>query len=278
MSQGFLLFAHNNEHINYGELAVWCARRLNHYYNRPVSLVCDSNTLQSIESIKSSHFDKIILSEVTTSQLKRYHDKLYSFNNLDRTDAFEITPYDETIIIDTDIAIQSSVMNCLWNSVHDFVVCADSLHVFSKKIEEFKYLSRYSSRFFWATQFYFRKTEQTKLFFDTCKYVKENYWWYAQLYDFDSNLVRNDYLWSIALDLMGGSANSSWCATMPWKLFYATDDEQLFDLTEDKIILGNTNTVRSKDKEVCVIRNKDVHLMNKNQLIYFVKKELGLNP
>ena len=271
MSQGILLFAHNNERINYGAFAVWCAKRIHKHLGQSVSLVCDSATLDSIKNLDTSVFDHIIPSEVEAHQHKRYQGELHTFKNLDRVSAWDLTPYDETIILDTDVAVQSPILNTLWNSAHDIIVCADAEHVFKRSYEEFNWLSLYSIRFFWATQFYFRKTEQSRLFFETCKWVKQNYAWNSLLYDFDPRLVRNDYLWSIALHVLGGSAGSTWCATMPWSLLYTTDADTLFNLSDTDILIGSVEPT-----EICTVKNRDMHLMNKNQLEKFVYQELGI--
>lgn len=272
MNQGILLFAHNNERINYGAFAVWCAKRIHKHLAQPVSLVCDAATLKSIQQLDTSVFDQIIPSEVEAHQQKRYQSELHTFKNLDRTMAWELTPYAETIVLDTDVAVQSPILNTLWGSCHDMIVCADAEHVFKRPYEEFNWLSMYSIRFFWATQFYFRKTEQSRVFFETCQWIKHNYAWHALLHDFNPKLIRNDYLWSIALHLLGGAAGSTWCATMPWSLMYATDADTLHSINDNEIIMSSIHPT-----EICKIKNRDMHLMNKNQLEKFVYHELGLS-
>jgi hypothetical protein len=49
MTRGVLLFAHNNEQVNYGIMAYWCARRIAEHLAVPVSLVSDANTAKSLD-------------------------------------------------------------------------------------------------------------------------------------------------------------------------------------------------------------------------------------
>jgi hypothetical protein len=262
MSQGFLLFAHNNDRINYGLLAYYCARRIKHFLDKPVTLAADTRTVDHMiaQGINLDFFDHVITSSSETTQVKRYNDELYAFQNLDRVSAWDLTPYEETIILDTDVLVQSTILNTLWGSDHSYIACDKSSHVLGITHDEFQFISPRGLKFFWATQFYFRKDKSSQLFFETCRYIKENYWWYASLYDFDSRLVRNDYIWSIAINLLGGGANDEWCPTMPWTLSYTLDGDQLISLQPDSIFMlfNNDNPVR--------LYAKDLHIMNKNSL------------
>ena len=42
MTNGVLLFAHNNQKMDYVKLAIYCARKIKKYLNLPVALVTDS--------------------------------------------------------------------------------------------------------------------------------------------------------------------------------------------------------------------------------------------
>jgi hypothetical protein len=262
MSQGFLLFAHNNDRIDYGLLAFYCAKRIRHFLDKPVTLAADTRTVDRMidQGINLDFFDHVITSSSETTQVKRYNNELYAFQNLDRVSAWNLTPYEETIILDTDVLVQSKVLNTLWGSEHSYIACDKSSHVLGTTHKEFQHISPNSLKFFWATQFYFRKDESSHLFFETCKYIKENYWWYANLYNFDSRLVRNDYIWSIAINLLGGNANHEWCPTMPWNLSYALDQDTILDLKSHSVLL------LVEPHGPCKIKNKDIHMMNKNSL------------
>ena len=119
MSQGFLVFAHDNEQIEYGLLALGQAKRIRTFLDKPVSIVLDTKTKNNLDEKYQGwqdHFDKIIDSELLSSQTKRYGDvnNQLTFHNLDRTDAYTLTPYDETIVIDTDVLIHNQ-HQCLCN-------------------------------------------------------------------------------------------------------------------------------------------------------------------
>lgn len=260
MSQGFLLFAHDNEQIQYGLMAAWQARRLKKWCGRPVSLVTDFETANRLGKF-INEFDKVILQNVETKQLKNYTGQQLTFKNIDRISSWDLTPYDETIVLDTDIIIQSDRLNLLWNNQDDLLVCQKSSHVFNEKFASFDWLSTYGIKFYWATIFYFRKNQQTELFFEHCKYIRANYNWYSYLHDITTKYIRNDHIWSIALHNLGG-AN-----IIPSNLLFSLDNENILSLDEkETIVLGS--------KRVVKVSGCDLHAMNKFDLQNLIKKEL----
>jgi hypothetical protein len=266
MTQGFLLFAHDNEEIQYGLLAAWQAQRIKKWLGKPVSLVTDEQTLNKIEKFKNL-FDHIILSEVNTGQKKSYQGTQLTFKNVDRSAAWDLTPYDETIIIDTDIVIQSDRLNLLWNHSDDFLVCKQSEHILGRKFTSFDWVSNYGIKFYWATVFYFKKSPTSKLFLDHCQWIKQHYNWYGYVNDLTTKYIRNDHVWSIALHDLGGLAGSSWAQTTPCNLYFSLEDDKVINMDDTSV------TILGQDKLAKVI-GCDLHIMNKVDLLKFASQEL----
>ena len=270
MSQGFLLFAHNNEEINYGLLAAWTAKRIAHYLNKPVSLVADNRTLAQLKkSGQLKYFDQVIGFGNSYHQYKRYQDRSLTFHNYDRSHAWDLTPYNETMVIDTDIVIQSNAMNCVWNNRDDLVVCKRSVNAFDVTTTqlEFKRLSDTGIPFYWATEFYFRKTDESKVFFETCKWVRSHYGWLSGVYGVSSKLMRNDYVWSIALHLLGGKQHADWCPSLPWTLMHTTDRVNLHSIDSTVVVYDAEFGVRQ-------VAGQDIHVMNKFDLVRLAAEEM----
>ena len=272
MNQGILVFAHDNETTPYGLLAVWQAKRIKSYLDKPVSIVTDTATIDNLKNRNiavDEIFDQIILTDVEMNQCRsdRTTEKISFFKNTDRTEAWNLTPYDETIVIDTDIIIQSTSLNLLWNSEEDLLVCNKCKDIFARSVAGFDYLSEYGIKFYWATIFYFRKNLISKLFFDKCKQIKQQYRWYSFLHDLRSPFIRNDYIWSIALHELGGTANSMWAKTIPYTLHYLLEQDQLIKLEKDNVVAF------SSDK-LAKLENLDIHAMNKLSLMSFVEQEV----
>lgn len=262
MTQGILLFAHDNEQIHYSLLAVWQARRIYRWLNKPVSIVTDQQSINNLRAYgfdPDFEFDKIILSDVATSQKKNYTGTQLTFKNVDRTDAYDFTPYEETLVIDTDIAIQSDRLNVIWNSSEDYLVCEHCTDVLGRDWPGLRYINPpYGIKFYWATLFYFKKNQHSKEFFDTCKHIKENYSKYNAEYKIRDQYLRNDHVWSVAIHKLGATS-------IPINLWYTIDKD---------VVKMNNRAVVVED--TIKIEEQDVHIMNKYSLIEHVKKELGV--
>jgi hypothetical protein len=267
MTQGFLLFAHDNEQIEYGLLAIWTAGRIRRYLDKPTSLVADSHTLENLDRTLPNwrdHIDQIRVVERAVTQTKRYVDRALTFKNLTRADAWDLTPYDETQVIDTDIVIQSPQLNSLWGYHDDLIIMETSSDLFGRPAPEFDWIADDSVKFYWATQFYFRKTDTSHKFFKICQNIVNNYDVYRYIYRLPGGPVRNDHVWSITHHIMGQSLD-----TIPWNTPYSRATDRLVDLKHDSVrVLGNNLLAK--------VAGQDLHVMNKFDLIYWVKQELGV--
>jgi hypothetical protein len=258
MTQGILLFAHDNEQIQYSLLAAWQAKKIHKWLNRPVSLVTDQTSLDTLKRYKLEDcFDHIILSSATTDQQKNYAGQKLTFKNVDRVSAYDLTPYDETLVMDTDIVVHSDRLNLVWGSAEDYLVCKHCKHVQGRTWTVFDHVSYGGIEFFWATLFYFKKTNASQKFFDLCKHIKENYKDYIKEYRIRDSYLRNDHVWSIAVNALGAN-------TIPTTLWYGLDTDPLTALTHDTVVVGNIK-----------IQGQDVHVMDKFGLIKQIKQELG---
>jgi hypothetical protein len=276
MTTGVLMFAHNNQEIDYGMMAYVSARYVEKYLKVPVCLVTDSGTVNWLDKTNpnlKNIFDKIVLTDdlaLTHTQFRRFHDgsidyKKASFNNGFRSKSYEFSPYDKTLVIDTDVLIQNDQLKNIWNSNTDFMI--DSKHIdilYNRNSIEFNRVSEYTIDFYWATIFYFEKTEWTKTFFNLCQHICENYEYYRFVYQIAAPLMRNDYVFSIAVHIMNGFNNKTFPQSLPAKLYYTIDSDILQQVNE------NGNLVFLVQKEnvlgeytLAKINKQNIHIMNK---------------
>jgi hypothetical protein len=272
MTQGILLFAHNSEEVNYGIMAVWLSERITKFLGKPVSLVTDEFTVQSLKTISvdlKKHFDNIIIHDCNTFQSRKLSGEDVIFKNLDRCDAYDLTPYDETLILDIDIAVMSDRLNLVWGHDDDILISNKSLDIIDRPFNEFSYLKDHGIEFHWATEFYFKKSPIAEEFFKKCKSIRDNYVWYSMLYGMSNYPVRNDHIWSIAIHELGVHFNK-----IPRVLRYATDNDEIVDLGPDRALFN----AKLKDNKTRLsnIKNQDVHIMNKFELIVLSAIELGV--
>jgi hypothetical protein len=268
MSQGILLFAHDSEELRYGVMAIWMSERIAMHLNKPVSIVTDQFTLDNLKNLSvdpTKYFDKIIIKEFNVAQSRRLDGEYIPFKNLDRSDAYDLTPYDETLILDTDISISSDRLNLVWDNAEDVLISNDCIDLFSRKHNEFDFLKDHGIKFHWATEFYFRKSELAEEFFKKCKYIRDNYFWYSVLYGMPNYPVRNDHIWSIAIHELDYPF-----AKIPRNLRYSIASDNIQKLTEEQIVVCG---LVDKKFRVTNIKNQDIHLMNKFELVILASIE-----
>jgi len=270
MTKGVLLFANNNRSINYVKQAIFLAKRIRKYMDLPTSIV----TSIKLTDEECSHFDKVFshtLDEKKTTD-KRHHDgdlynKITRFYNYNRADAYDLTPYDQTIVMDTDFIISNDILNNCFVQQKDFLLYKDATHVgIHNGTSEFLRVSDTSVDFYWATVFFFRKTKETKIFFDLIKHISKNYMHYRSMYQFRTTVFRNDFAFSIAIHIMNGYQQGDFAGKLPGTKFYSIDKDVLFDIVDDEIKILVQKTNRLGEYTAVKLKGSNCHVMNKFSL------------
>lgn len=270
MTQGAILFAHNNGEIDYIELAKFSASRINQYLNLPVSLITDE---KSLDNVPKDFFDKIIIVEPTGNSKKFFYDgvdnfKRISWKNTSRTSVYDLSPYDETLVIDVDYVISSNVLKNAFLQKRDFLIYKNSYDLSGwRDDKEFRYVSDYSIPFYWATAFWFKKTPSVEIFFSLLKHIKSNWNYYKTLYQIHSTNFRNDFAFSIALHTMNGFVDGDFAGELPGKMFYTLDLDFLEKINQDKLLFLVQKEKSNKDYIAVKTEGLDVHVMNKYSLL-----------
>lgn len=271
MSNGALIFAHNNAGIDYTKLAVYCAERVIKFLDVPVSIATDN--VRWLESNFPNHpFDKIIEIPVEKSLDKLFYDGTLSYKklewkNLSRNRAYDITPYDKTLVLDSDYIINSSILKSAFDRDLPFQIYQKSYDLSGwRDTSEFSRLNHYSIPFYWATVFLFEKNFLTRAFFDLVSYIKSNWLYFRVLYSIESPTFRNDYAFSIAINIMNGKLQGDFAIELPGKMVYIKDRDILLEtkdtsmkfLVEKEKHIGEYMAVKTE--------GIDIHVMNKSSL------------
>jgi hypothetical protein len=276
MTSGVLMFAHNNREIDYGMMAYVSARYVEKNLKVPVSLVTDSGTIDWLDkkdpNLKSA-FDKIILTD-TLPKLDPYDKRFYdgsltykktAFNNGFRARAYDLSPYDQTLVIDTDVLIKNDRLKNIWNSNADFMI--NSKHIdlaYERDGSEFLRVSEYTVDFYWATAFYFKRTTWTETFFNLCQHIAENYDYYRFLYQIAYPVLRNDFIFSIAIHIMNGFSNKTVPQTLPAEFYYTTDRDELYQVNLDGTLIFLVQKKNSLGEyTLAKTSSQNIHIMNK---------------
>ena len=115
MSKGVLLFAFNNGKVDYYSMAIATAKRANKFLNLPVTVVTDSAT----DLTKYDYeFDNVVVVEADRTNLNALNEV---WINKGRYQAYTLSPYDETLLLDTDYLINSDTLLKPFDLYDDFM-------------------------------------------------------------------------------------------------------------------------------------------------------------
>jgi len=276
MSQGILLFAFNNDEIDYVKIAMYAAERAQHFLNRPVSLVTDDIDLIHKQNI----FDKIVIVDKdSTTNSKFFYDGIdknnrLKWHNRSRSNYFELTPYDETLVIDVDYIISCDFLKYCWHQSNDFLIYKNSYDLAQHRdSDEFKTISETSIDFYWATVFWFRKNNNTENFFTLVEHIKENWKYYKFIYQVHSTNFRNDIAFSIAIHMMNGFTQGNFATVFPRKLYYTLDLDFLIDIKDSSMKFLVEKKNGQGEYIPLSIENTDIHIMNKYSLLRNIRND-----
>jgi hypothetical protein len=281
-SNGALIFAHNNPGVDYVKLAVYAANRVKQFLDVPVSIATDSKDW--LLSMYPDHpFEHIIeVENEKTSNHKIFYDGTLDFKplewkNLTRFRAYDITPYDKTLVLDSDYILNSSILKLAFDKDTPFQIYRNSMDLAGWRDDSsFIRLNSYSIPFYWATVFVFEKSTITQAFFDLVLYVKSNWLYFRMLYGIEPIAFRNDYAFSIAIHLMNAKIEGGFAVDLPGTMTYILDKDILLEhkdtamkfLVEKKDHKGEYLAAKTKDI--------DVHVMNKASLTRIIDGGYGV--
>jgi hypothetical protein len=272
MTKGALLIARNNSEVNYIKQAVFCANRIIKYQGIPVSIITDN--VDYLISMHPDHpFDNVIeIAEKTNDTYKKYHDgswtkKSLQFKNVGRSEAYNLTPYDETILLDTDFIVSSDILNRCFDQTHDLLMYSKNTFEFSgwRDLSEFKFISDTGPDFYWATCVFFRKNAANQTFFNLINHIQENWSHYRNVYRIVSSVFRNDFAFSIAVHIMNGHMKGNFVNPMPGTKYFITDRDHVSAILDDKFIFL-IEKQGSADCFAVQSTGSNVHIMNKFSL------------
>ena len=279
MSKGVVLFAFNNSHVDYIKQAVYCAKRIKKYLNLPVQIITNNNSyLEENFPFYKSYIDTVTYSEAPKPSKKTFFDGIYSnkgkleWKNSARDSAYELSVFEKTLVVDTDLLITNNKLLTCFDTNEDFMISKNYHMVNTQK--HFASLDRISDKsipMYWATMLYFTKSNTAKTVFDTVQHIKENYNYYRIMYDIAQTKFRNDFAFSIAVHMMRGFVeDSNWPLPIPSDMWVSLDKDLLVGVKDDSIHL-----LAQRDYDYLSVKLTDatIHVMNKFSLNKFIDTE-----
>lgn len=285
MTKGVLIFAHNNPQIDYGLMAIISGGLAKKNLKVPVSLVTDKWTIawlkeSNMYSKAESIFDKIIeVEKPVTKNYRKLHDGFNSqtipFENSNRFSVWDLSPYDKTLMIDSDYLVFSTILNEYWDidapvmmshSMND--ITGDRAGILDNRVSET------GIHMFWATTVMFDKSPESQFFFKLVDFIKDNYRYYADLFRFNPKQFRNDIAFSIAKHIMNGF-ETEFVYTLP-PVFTIFDKDILLDVDKEKLIFLIDKPLDCGSFWASATEDVDVHVINKQSIIRNKDKLLEL--
>jgi hypothetical protein len=274
--KGIVIFAHNNKQVDYGILATVAAGLAKKNLKVPVTLITDKTTIEWMQEsgtyLKAIPiFHKIILVENEEFNNHRLlfdgtDSQIVPFKNLNRNSVWNLTPYETTLLIDSDFLIFSDYLDKFWDLDFDVMISSAMQDIKGTRAGILdKRISETGVRMLWATTVMFKKNHRSKLFFDLVDYIKDNYKHYADLFRFNPKQYRNDISFSIAKHILDGFEENL-VGSLP-SVLTTIDKDILHSVLPDGSLLFLLNNEQSNQYSAISILNTDVHVMNKQSVV-----------
>jgi hypothetical protein len=243
MTTGALIFAVNNGASDYVAMAQWNASNIERHLGIPTHIVTD----QKSSSNNSRHFTD--LGHV-------------AWHNASRVDAYDITPWDRTLVLDADYVVASDALGCILEADQDFLAHRYAYDVTGcNDFQGLNFFGEHRMPMWWATVMMFRGSNHARLIFDTMRMVRDNWSHYRDLYKISQATYRNDHALSIAMLVCDGH----WLdhAAIPWSLATLTPEHTLQQTGQDQYRVDFTDTA---NRARWITVTQDFHAMGKTQL------------
>jgi len=244
MTTGALIFARNNEHIDYEAMARWSAKNIERHLGIPTHIITDD----SAPSTNTRHFTDV---------------GAVTWHNLNRMDAYRLTPWDCTLVLDADYVVASNQLQAVLDADQDFLAHRWAYDITGQDdFEQYNYFGSTHMPMTWATVMMFRRSIQAQLIFESMAMVRDNWAHYRSLYKNARATYRNDHALSIALNIVDGHTAHS--ASIPWSLASLTPSHQLTQLQADHYRVDFVNT--QGQARWIKLQDQDFHAMGKKHL------------
>lgn len=247
-SKGVVVFAFNSSTVNYVKIADLTARLINKNLQLPITLITDNTAQPDFD------YDSVIRIENDDDNFRTMYGNQIQWRNKGRYLAYELTPYDKTLLLDTDYLVLDSSLLSVMELDFDYKIMQESID-YQGKIN--RYMGELSHDWLWATVVFFTKTKKTKALFDLISRIESNYTYYRTLYNLNS-AYRNDYAFALADMIINGySTNSK--NYLPFKML--TINDKISDMQA-----SNKNIIIRHETAAYVTPFQNLHVIDKDYL------------
>ena len=261
-SKGVVVFAFNTSDVDYVSLADKTSKLTKHHLGLPITLITD------VDSTPQFGYDRVIRINAKTGNFRTNNGIKKEWRNFDRYTAYELSPYDTTILLDGDYLVLDDSLLVLLEQDFDYRLMHQSRGL---KDPLYSMMGSHGLPFVWATVVLFNKSKSTEQYFDLIKRIQNNYPYYKTLYNCNGS-YRNDYAFAIANIILNGYGLDEYKG-IPWSML-------TLEQAIDNIELKNNFLVVRQAAAAHVIAKQNIHVMDKKFLMSenfnrFVNNVLG---
>lgn len=259
MSKGVLFFAKNNEQLNYAKQANIAALLVKKHMNLPTAVAVGDKLTNSY--IEPGFFDEIIQLEAWSGEARKAYDGglnpvTFTYYNSNRPSAYDITPFDQTLLLDTDYLVQNSSLCSLFETDYSFAVNQTSLKG-NGEAEDIKemYLHNGGPRIMWATALYFSKSQYASDIFYMVKLIQEYWEHYRWVFNLPNRNYRNDYAFAMATHILADHRQPD-VPSLPAPQINVYVPDKIIKIEQSSLTFDNGFTPFK-------MKGQNVHFMNK---------------
>ena len=250
-SKGIVIFASNTDKIDYLEIASRCARLAQHTLGLPITLITDD------PNYNDNVFENIIrIDPLDNTNTKYYNSTAWVWRNKSRYRAYELSPYDTTILLDADYLALTNNLAKLLDTDFDYLIVKDSYNAQEVLTQP---MARGSINYLWATVVVFNKTAASQQLFEMVARIEKRYSYYCAMFNIFNQCYRNDFAFAIA-DLIINGYQLENNKRVPWSMF-------TFDAEIKNIEKLNKSLIIRTTKNAHIVPVQDIHIMDKLYLL-----------
>ena len=246
--KGILLFSFDTAEFQYSKITKKCIELLRiHCLDIPVVVVGD----RIIESA-----DSTILAEDPQPNINNLRGPK-QWKNLARVDAYDLSPFDCTIIIDSDYLVYDNNLMKLFESEQSVLAHRSWCDLNYAEVSNIQ-MGNSMIDMMWATVLMFKKNKEVEQMFNYWRHALKNYQYYAELFGLNKRMVRNDHAFTIAMAKMQEYGPMEH-TIIPWDIITANQNFEVKQITKDNIVL--------EDQHGEITVDQSVHILNKESLL-----------
>jgi hypothetical protein len=188
-----------------------------------------------------------------------------TWHNAGRVDAYTLTPWEQTLVLDADYVVASTQLKFVLDSNRDFL-CHDRAYDIAKSryLDELNTFGEHRLPMSWATVMMFRKSNTAAYIFDCMQMVRDNWDHYRALYNIQKSTYRNDFALSIALGIVSGG---TWRVdSIPWSLASILPEYQLEQPPDRSELFKIIHRGPTGGNLYASLKGQDFHAMGKKHL------------